>query len=406
MTLALFQNDTLPVRRPSEDARQYAYRIIRKFILELLLPGQKMNEADLASSLNMSRTPIHDSFFKLSKENLVDVIPKRGAFVSKIDQKRIDDSVWIHQKLGSAMIHSIYIRKVPKSELELLYCPIQQMNSYMLNGNSAQTVQLLSEYYHQLYMLAGNLDLVWSSLQKTDTDLRRLLSLAVSSPNVLEGLMQELTNLTDALINRDYDNAGLIYDHHFSRIRMLTAPLRAHNPQYFYRAHAAGSHGHFLTGHRRILLKERRYYIMTDYNEIFSLKGKTALITGGTGGLGSAIARAFLQQGAQVAVCGTRPEKAAPIEELAKSLDRPFLSLSCDLTDAESTNQMLNSIEHTFGTVDILVNSAGINRLIPAEEYDDQTFQTVMDINIASLHRITREVRKTVYDPSKTGTDY
>ena len=52
--------------------------------------------------------------------------------------------------------------------------------------------------------------------------------------------------------------------------------------------------------------------------------------------------------GAQVAVCGTRPEKAAPIEELAKSLDRPFLSLSCDLTDAESTNQMLNSIEHTF----------------------------------------------------------
>ena len=93
MTLALFQNQTLPARRPSEDARQYAYRIIRKFILELhLLPGQKMNEADLASSLNMSRTPIHDSFFKLSRENLVDVIPKRGAFVSKIDQKRMDSS--------------------------------------------------------------------------------------------------------------------------------------------------------------------------------------------------------------------------------------------------------------------------------------------------------------------------
>ena len=54
MTLALFQNQTLPARRPSEDARQYAYRIIRKFILELhLLPGQKMNEADLASSLKI-----------------------------------------------------------------------------------------------------------------------------------------------------------------------------------------------------------------------------------------------------------------------------------------------------------------------------------------------------------------
>lgn len=64
---------------------------------------------------------------------------------------------------------------------------------------------------------------------------------------------------------------------------------------------------------------------------------------------------------------------------------------------------MLNSIEHTFGTVDILVNSAGINRLIPAEEYDDQTFQTVMDINIASLHRITREVGKRFMIPQKQG---
>lgn len=234
MTLALFQNQTIPVRRPSEDARQYAYRIIRKFILELLLlPGQKMNEADLASSLNMSRTPIHDSFFKLSRENLVDIIPKRGAFVSKIDQKRIDDSVWVHQKMGSAMIHSIYIRRVYKSELELLYCPLQKMKSYMLNSNSAQTVHLLSEYYHQLYMLAGSMELIWDSLQKTDTDLIRLLSLAVSSPHVLEGFIQELTNLTDALMNRDYDNAGMIYEHHMSRIRMLAVPLKTHKPQYF-----------------------------------------------------------------------------------------------------------------------------------------------------------------------------
>lgn len=234
MTLALFQNHTIPVRRPSEDARQYAYRIIRRFILELLLlPGQKMNEADLASSLNMSRTPIHDSFFKLSRENLVDIIPKRGAFVSKIDLKRIEDSVWVHQKLGSAVIHSIYIRKVPKFELELLYHPIEEMNYYLMNGNSSLAAHTLSDYYHQLYMLAGNMDLIWTALQKTDTDLIRLLSLAVSNPNVLEGFAQELTNLTDALVNHDYDNVCLIYDRHMSRIRMLANPLHAHNSQYF-----------------------------------------------------------------------------------------------------------------------------------------------------------------------------
>ena len=83
-------NNRMIARRPTEDARQYAYRVIKNCILELFLPpGQKMNEADLASSLNVSRTPVHDTFTRLSREKLVDVIPQRGAFVSRIDSERI-----------------------------------------------------------------------------------------------------------------------------------------------------------------------------------------------------------------------------------------------------------------------------------------------------------------------------
>ena len=68
-------NNRMIARRPTEDARQYAYRVIKNCILELFLPpGQKMNEADLASSLNVSRTPVHDTFTRLSREKLVDVI--------------------------------------------------------------------------------------------------------------------------------------------------------------------------------------------------------------------------------------------------------------------------------------------------------------------------------------------
>lgn len=142
---------------------------------------------------------------------------------------------------------------------------------------------------------------------------------------------------------------------------------------------------------------------MTNYSELFSLKGKTALITGGTGGLGSAIAKAFLQQGAHVAVCGTHPEKAEPLSDFAQIQGQHFASLFCNLTDSESVGQMLHTIEHSFETIDILVNSAGINQLLPAEQYDDQTFQKVMDINISSLHRITREVGKRFMIPQKHG---
>ena len=63
---------------------------------------------------------------------------------------------------------------------------------------------------------------------------------------------------------------------------------------------------------------------MANYDKLFSLNGKTALITGGTGGLGSAVALSFLQKGAQVAVCSNHPEKAAPAADYAKSSTGPF----------------------------------------------------------------------------------
>ena len=229
-----FQDNNAPARRPSEDARQYAYRIIKNCILDLLLlPGQKMNEADFASSLKVSRTPVHDSFFKLSREKLVEIIPNRGAFVSKIDSHRIEEAVWIHTKLGTSMIHSIYVKNVPESQLRVLYYQIHQLDDYMFRGDLTQAARLLTEYYRQLYVLAGDMELVWASVQKVDVDLRRLLYLAASSTAVVEGFLYELTSLADALIKRDYDNACLIYSHHMSRMLLLMTPLKEHNPQYF-----------------------------------------------------------------------------------------------------------------------------------------------------------------------------
>lgn len=142
---------------------------------------------------------------------------------------------------------------------------------------------------------------------------------------------------------------------------------------------------------------------MTNYDELFSLNGKTALITGGTGGLGSAVALSFLQKGAQVAVCSNHPEKAAPAAEYAKKLNRPFLSLACDITCSDSADHMLDEVDKAFGSIDILVNCAGINRLLPAESYDDETFQEVMELNVHALHRITRKVGTRFMIPNKYG---
>ncbi|MBQ3395854.1 MAG: SDR family NAD(P)-dependent oxidoreductase, partial [Synergistaceae bacterium] len=121
-----------------------------------------------------------------------------------------------------------------------------------------------------------------------------------------------------------------------------------------------------------------------NYSKLFSLEGKYALITGGTGGLGGEIARAFIDSGARVAVCGNHPERA----------DSECLAVKCNICDEGSVNDMMNTIAHEFGTLDILVNSAGKNILIPAEDYDTSSFLDVMNLNINALHTVTREAGK------------
>lgn len=142
---------------------------------------------------------------------------------------------------------------------------------------------------------------------------------------------------------------------------------------------------------------------MSDYQKLFSLKGKVALISGGTGGLGGAIAAAFIQSGASVIVCGRNTDKAKPLADHAAKLHQDFLAVKCDITNPEDIHAMLNVIDDKFGRVDILVNSAGMNKLLLAEEYDDETFSQVMDLNLHALHTLTREVGKKWLIPNQYG---
>ena len=124
------------------------------------------------------------------------------------------------------------------------------------------------------------------------------------------------------------------------------------------------------------------------YSEMFRLDGKNALITGGTGGLGGEIARAFAECGANVFVCGRKVEGV-----------KDFRAFACDIRNAEEVSAMLDELSG----VDILVNCAGKNILLPAEDYDDEKFSDVMNLNINALHTVTRLVGKRFMIPNKYG---
>jgi len=142
---------------------------------------------------------------------------------------------------------------------------------------------------------------------------------------------------------------------------------------------------------------------MQNYQNMFNLSGHVALIPGGTGGLGSAIAESFLQNGADVAVCGGHPEAASALADVAMQYGQKFLSIRCDILIQSDIDAMLNQIETTLGPVDILVNCAGMNKLLPAEDYDEDSFDKVMGLNVKGTHLVTRAVGKRMMIPNQRG---
>jgi 3-oxoacyl-[acyl-carrier protein] reductase len=124
---------------------------------------------------------------------------------------------------------------------------------------------------------------------------------------------------------------------------------------------------------------------------MFDLTGKTALVTGATGGIGGAIARALHQQGATVAISGTRREALALI---AGELGHRVHELPCDLADKDAVEALVPRAEETMGKLDILVANAGITRDNLLVQLSDQAWDEVLTVNLTAAFRLVRAAMK------------
>ena len=125
---------------------------------------------------------------------------------------------------------------------------------------------------------------------------------------------------------------------------------------------------------------------------MFDLTGMTALVTGASGGLGSAIARSLAGQGARLAVSGSNVEK---LESFRSGLGGDHVALPCNLSDGAAVDQLVpQAVEALGGKLDILVNNAGITRDNLLMRMKDEEFQEVMSVNLEAAFRLMRAAAK------------
>jgi D-threitol dehydrogenase (NAD+) len=127
----------------------------------------------------------------------------------------------------------------------------------------------------------------------------------------------------------------------------------------------------------------------------FNLDGKVAIVTGGASGIGASIARTFASKGASVAILDQQGEAAAV---LAEELGGEHAAMSCDVTSATSADEATRAVLERFGHIDILVNSAGVVRLAPAESLSLGDWELTLDVNLKGTFLMSQVVGRSMLE--------
>jgi len=124
------------------------------------------------------------------------------------------------------------------------------------------------------------------------------------------------------------------------------------------------------------------------------LEGKTALITGGTRGIGRAITDLYLKEGAKVVVCASNPENLKKLEAEVKESGHEITTVQADISDPKQVEMCVKKSVDTLGALNILVNNAGITRDQLIARMSDEEWDTVLSVNLKAAFMFIREVSR------------
>ena len=123
---------------------------------------------------------------------------------------------------------------------------------------------------------------------------------------------------------------------------------------------------------------------------LLELTNKTAVVIGGTSGIGLELSRGLAQAGANVVPTGRRPEQVRLAASAIEGLGRRSLSVPCDVTDSSSIEHLLAEVCGVFGSVDILVNCAGRTKRAPSIDFSDADWDAILETNLSGTWRACR----------------
>ncbi len=137
--------------------------------------------------------------------------------------------------------------------------------------------------------------------------------------------------------------------------------------------------------------------------DLFDLRGRVALVTGGSRGLGLQIAEAYAEQGARLVIVARKREQLEEAKNELEGYGAEVRSVAADLSKPETIHAFVDEVMATWGRVDILVNNAGATWGAPAEEHPLEAWQKVLDLNLTGTFLLSQAVARVAMIPEKRG---
>lgn len=127
-------------------------------------------------------------------------------------------------------------------------------------------------------------------------------------------------------------------------------------------------------------------------NSLMRFKDRTVLVTGGGRGIGRAVALAFAEEGARVAVLSRTTEQVNAVADELRQLGSDALAVSCDVAEPAAVHRAVDQVETAFDSIDILVNAAGVFAMGPTEDFPTATSRALLDTNVLGTLEMCRAV--------------
>jgi DNA-binding GntR family transcriptional regulator len=219
-------------RMRDSSTRSQVHAQLRGEIVSLeMVPGQVLSESELADQYGVSRTPVREALIRLADENLVEVVPQLGTFVSRISVRDVTEAQFIRETLERASLPHAIKRLTADEEAHLRSLLAKQSDAGR-RGDLTEWFSTDEQLHRALLEIAGH-PKTWSVVSSIKAHLDRVRILSLPDPKILASMHSQHATLVDHVSNKRTRQADKLLTEHLRGVLTVLEPLEKQHPDYF-----------------------------------------------------------------------------------------------------------------------------------------------------------------------------